>query len=230
MLPKTIKMRKSKINSDIRLQSILGKLKEKEMTILMGNLNAKIGADNCGYEEVMGRHSLGKMNENGEMFTDLCASNRLVIGGRVFPHRRIHKATWISPDRRSENQIDHVRIGRILRRSLLDFRVYRGADAAPDHHRVLAKIKLKLKGVWVIRSTRSCYNVGFLKDRDVLDKYSRTYWKMKAQTYRTIGSYQRRLGLTLVRMYLVGESCSSGSGFLVRHYRKCRKDGKERVV
>ena len=31
-------------------------MKEKDMTILMGDLNAKIGADNWGYEEVMGRH------------------------------------------------------------------------------------------------------------------------------------------------------------------------------
>ena len=60
-------------------------------------------------------------------------------------------------------------------------------------------------------------------------KYSRTYWKMKAQTYRTINSYQKRLGSTPVRMYWVGESCNSGSEFLVRHYRKCRKDEKERV-
>ena len=34
----------------------------------------------------MGRHGLGEMNENGEMFADPCASNRLVIRGSVFPH------------------------------------------------------------------------------------------------------------------------------------------------
>ena len=37
------------------------------MTILMGNFNAKIGSDNSGYEVVMGRQGLGKMNENGEL-------------------------------------------------------------------------------------------------------------------------------------------------------------------
>ena len=154
-----------------RLQTILDKLKEKDMTVLMGDFNAKIGADNRGYEEVMGRYGIGEMNENGEMFADLCASNRLVIGVSVFPHRRIHKATWISPDHRSENQIDHVCIGQMFRRSLLDVRVYRGADAASDHHLVLARIKMKLKRVWVTRSTRPCYNVGFVKDREVLDRF-----------------------------------------------------------
>ena len=63
------------------------------MTILIEDLNAKIAADNRGYEGVMGRHGLGEMDENGEMFPDLSASNRLVIEGSVSPHRRIHKTT-----------------------------------------------------------------------------------------------------------------------------------------
>ena len=35
----------------------------------MGDLNAKIGTENNGYEEVMG---VGEMNENGERFAELC--------------------------------------------------------------------------------------------------------------------------------------------------------------
>ena len=56
-----------------KLQTLCDKLKEKDMTIFMGDLNAKIGSDNSGYEEVMGRQGLGKMNENGEMVADFCA-------------------------------------------------------------------------------------------------------------------------------------------------------------
>ena len=74
----------------------------------MGDFNAKIGSNNRAYEEVMGTHGIGDMNENGEMFADLCSFNRLIIGRSVFPHRRIHKATWVSPDHRTENQIDHI--------------------------------------------------------------------------------------------------------------------------
>ena len=48
------------------------------------------------------------MNENGEMLADFCACNNMTIGGSVLPHRRIHKATWVSPDNRTENQIDHL--------------------------------------------------------------------------------------------------------------------------
>ena len=72
----------------------LDKLKENNMTIRIEDLNAKIADDSRGYEGVMGRHGLGEMDENGEMFSDLCASNRLVIEGSISSHiRRVHKTT-----------------------------------------------------------------------------------------------------------------------------------------
>ena len=77
----------------------------------------------------------------------------MITEGSVFPDRRIHMATWVSPDYRTENQIDHICIGRKFRRSMQDVRVQRGADAASDHHLVLARMKMKLKKREVKRST-----------------------------------------------------------------------------
>ena len=149
-------------------------MKEKDVTILMGDFNAKIGSNNRGYEEVMGTHGIGEMNENGEMFADLCSFNRLIIGGSVFPHRRIHKATWVSPDQRTENQIDHICISQQFRRSMQDVRVHRGADAASDHHLVLTKLKLKLKIRVEKWKNRTRYNVEFLKDKERLETFRLT--------------------------------------------------------
>lgn len=112
--------------------------------ILMGDMNAKIGGSNNGFETVMGREGLGSMNENGERFAAACA-DILVIGGSVFQHKNIHKATWVSADHTTENQIDHICISQKFRHSLLDVRARRGADAGSDHHLLPAKIQLKLK-------------------------------------------------------------------------------------
>ncbi|KAK3709747.1 hypothetical protein RRG08_028783 [Elysia crispata] len=111
----------------------------------MGDANAKVGSDNISYEEVMGKQGLGVMNDNGERFADFCCLNDLVIGGAIFPHKDIHKATWVSPDGGTENQIDHICISRKFRRSLQDVRVFRGADIGSDHHLVIATFQLKLK-------------------------------------------------------------------------------------
>ena len=143
------------------------------MTILMGDLNAKIGSDNSGYEEVMGRQGLGRMNENGEMLADFCAFNNTIIGDSMFPHRRIHKATCMGitgpQDRKSNRPYLHR-----FRRSTQDVRVQRGADAASDHHLVLARMKMKLKKREVKRSTRTHYNVDFLQDRVTTESFRLT--------------------------------------------------------
>ncbi|VDP45570.1 unnamed protein product [Schistosoma margrebowiei] len=91
-----------------RPQSIIEKCPTKDLTILMGDLNAKVGMDNTGYEDIMGRHGLGERNKNGERFVNLCAFNKLVICGTILSHKRIHKTTLTSPDHTMQNQIDHI--------------------------------------------------------------------------------------------------------------------------
>ena len=68
------------------------------MTLLVVDLNATIVKNNIVCVEVMGRHGLGEMNNNGEKLLDICASNKLIVGGSIFPHKNIHKAIWVSPD------------------------------------------------------------------------------------------------------------------------------------
>ena len=155
-----------------RLLTIVQDRPRRNIIIVMGDFNAKIGSDNTGYEEVMGRQGLGERNENGERFADLCATTGLVIGGSFFHHKRIHKATWISPDLSTENQIDHMCICKKFRRTLQDVRVMRGADVASDHHLLVARLKLKLKRNWTPgNNKRQRYDTTLLKDPGKLDEF-----------------------------------------------------------
>ena len=154
-----------------QLQAVLDGQKAKDITILMGDFNAKVGSDNTGYEDIMGAHGLGQMNNNGERFADLCSLNQLVIGGSIFPHKRIHKATWRSPDHFTENQIDHMCISRKFRRSCQDVRTKRGADAASDHHLLLMTVKLRLKKHTTTTSTRTRYDVGLLRSQEIENRF-----------------------------------------------------------
>ena len=76
-----------------QLHDIMSSLGDKNINLIMGDFNAKIGSDNQWYENVMGVHGLGVMNDNGERFVNACATNNIVIGGSVFPQKIIHKAT-----------------------------------------------------------------------------------------------------------------------------------------
>ncbi|VDO76295.1 unnamed protein product [Schistosoma margrebowiei] len=110
------------------------------MTILMGDFNGKVGTDNTGYQDIMGRHGLGERNKNGERFANLCAFNKLVIGGTIFPRKRIRITTLTSPDHTTQNQIDHICINKNFRRTIEDVRTKRRADIASDHHLLVAKM------------------------------------------------------------------------------------------
>jgi len=67
-----------------QLQGTLSKLSDQDLNFLMYDFSAKIRSDNTGYDEVMGSHGLGEMNEKGE-HTDACALNTMVIGGCRLP-------------------------------------------------------------------------------------------------------------------------------------------------
>ncbi|VDP71496.1 unnamed protein product [Schistosoma curassoni] len=155
-----------------RLQSIIEKCPRKDLTILVEDLNAKVGIDNTGYEDIMGRHGLGERNENGERFSNLCAFNKLLIGGTIFPNKRTNKATWISPDHTTENQIDHICINKKFRRTMEDVRTRRGADIASDHRLVAANLKLKPKKNWKAGQTAlQRFNTAFLRDTNKINKF-----------------------------------------------------------
>ncbi|XP_018018974.1 craniofacial development protein 2-like [Hyalella azteca] len=126
------------------LQETLDGCNRNDITIIMGDLNAKVGSDNSGYERTMGVHGLGMQNDNGERLCEFCQLNGLVITGTLFPYKNIHKATWVSADGRIKNQIDHLLINGRWRSSVLDTRAQRGADINSDHYLVRTRITLRL--------------------------------------------------------------------------------------
>ena len=135
-------MQKMKIRSCFyeQLQSIVEKVNKRDLLLITGDMNAKVGSSNHNRERVMGKHGTGIINSNGERLIDFCEMNNLVITGTIFPHKDIHKNTWTSPDGKTHNQIDHILVNQQFRRSILDTRVRRGADVASDHHLVQTRV------------------------------------------------------------------------------------------
>ena len=108
------------------------------------------------------------------------------------PAEEVHKATWVPLDLSTENQIDHVCIGRKLRRSVQDVCVKRGADVASDHLLFIAKLKLRLKRNWTGESCQRPRNntTMLLKDTTkqqefkivLVNKFQVLYQMLKEET------------------------------------------------
>ncbi|XP_055634032.1 craniofacial development protein 2-like [Toxorhynchites rutilus septentrionalis] len=129
-----------------QMNSVVEKIPKGDIQIHLGDFNAKIGSDNEGLERVMGRHGLGQMSENGELFAEFCGNNNMVI----------------------ENQIDHICISRKWRRRLLDVRNKRSADIASDNHLVIGKIRLRVARVQRREEKIGCrYNIRRLENPEV---------------------------------------------------------------
>jgi hypothetical protein len=47
-------------------------------------------------------------NDNGMRLIEFATSTGMVINSTCFPHKEIHKQTWISPDGTIKNQTDHI--------------------------------------------------------------------------------------------------------------------------
>ncbi|CAG4943626.1 unnamed protein product [Colias eurytheme] len=156
------------------LETTFKNIRRKDIVIVLGDLNAKVGPNNTNCERHMGRHGMGTLNENGQRFLEFCQNNDLTIGGTLFIHRDHHKYTWNSPDGITKNQIDHLAISSKWRSSLLDVRNRRGADIDSDHHLVVAEIRIKIathrKRTRTVKASRR-YDITKLQNPDTRDSF-----------------------------------------------------------
>lgn len=102
------------------LQQAVSKVFQHNMLLIMGDMNANVGADNTDCDRAMAKHLYRVMNDNSEHLVDFCLDNKCVIGCTIFPYKNIHKLTWKSPDGSTVNQMDHILINGMWCRSLLD--------------------------------------------------------------------------------------------------------------
>jgi endonuclease/exonuclease/phosphatase family metal-dependent hydrolase len=112
-----------------------------DMKILLGDFNVKVGWENI-FKPTIGNESLHEIsNDNGVREINFATSKNLAVKSTTFPHRKIHKYTWTSPEGNTHNQTDHVLIDKRWHSSVLDVQSFRGADCDTDHYLVVAKVR-----------------------------------------------------------------------------------------
>ncbi|CAH2101737.1 unnamed protein product [Euphydryas editha] len=78
--------------------------------IVMGDFNAKIGCPKTNYYPVMGKHGYGVRNERGERLLSYAYQHKLSIMNSFFKKKESRRWTWLSPDLKTNNEIDFILI------------------------------------------------------------------------------------------------------------------------
>ncbi|RUS73245.1 hypothetical protein EGW08_018988 [Elysia chlorotica] len=129
----------------------------------------------------------------------------------------INKTTWISPEGKTENQIDYITISKKLIQSLHDVTVKRGAGAASDYLLVVAVLKTKLKA-FNDRTGRPSHihcdeQAGFRQDRLYTDHIAtmgiirNSHWSARPPYMQCLLNFKRHS--TALMQMLSGDWCAT---------------------
>ena len=78
-----------------QLYRVIREVPNRDMLVVMGDFNARVGNDTTNWKEVIGRHGIEEeATDNGQRMLQLCASSRLCVTGTFLEHRNVHKFTW----------------------------------------------------------------------------------------------------------------------------------------
>ena len=78
------------------LQDILELSPKKDVLIIIGDWNAKVGSQET--PGVTGKFGLGIQNEAGQRLIEFCQQNTLAIANTIFQQHKRRLYTWTSPD------------------------------------------------------------------------------------------------------------------------------------
>ncbi|XP_063907443.1 craniofacial development protein 2-like [Zophobas morio] len=147
------------------------KIPKHGIKMVIGDANAMIGKENC-YRPTIGKESKHqKTNQNREKLIEFAEENKMVVKSTFFAQKEIYKGTWMSPDGKTVNQIDHILVERRDAQLITRLRSYRGAEANSDHFLVRADLKQEIPKKKEGKKTQRDINVNKLKKGEVQQEY-----------------------------------------------------------
>ena len=127
------------------LSSTLSNIPSTEHLFLLGDFNARVGADNDSWPSCLGHFGVGKMNDNGQRLLELCSFHELCVTNSFFRTKPQHKFSWQHPRSKHWHQLDLILVRRAAIKNVLLTRSYHSADCDTDHSLVCCKIRLTPK-------------------------------------------------------------------------------------
>lgn len=112
--------------------------KSQKITIIIGNLNVKVGKERDG--KIVGKFGLRNLHQRGEKWVELCKDQ--VIATIWFLEHPRHIWTWESTGVETKNQIYFTTINKRFKNTVLHCKAYPSANCGSDHLQVICKLRV----------------------------------------------------------------------------------------
>ena len=158
------------------LQEILNQSPKKDIPVVLGDWNAKVGEDAFkNWKGTCGRYCNPETNKRGLRPLKFACYNDIVLANTLGKHkvsRRCRHGTC-SPNEGYHNQIDYIMVRRRFMASVntAKTRSFPRADIGSDHDFVMMSFRLRLKKIKMQGPTRVKFDLKKLKDPQVADAF-----------------------------------------------------------
>ncbi|XP_076041882.1 uncharacterized protein LOC143025761 [Oratosquilla oratoria] len=152
------------------LNECLQAIHRTDRVLLMGDFNARVGRDHDIWPGVLGKHGVGKANDNEYRLLTLSSEHQLHITNTNFQLKTKHKNTWKHPRSGHWHQLDHI-IRQSERKEVLITKTMRGADCWTDHRLVRCKIRLEIRPQQRSAPPTKKLNIASLGDPEVCAQF-----------------------------------------------------------
>ena len=127
------------------LNDVIKTIPLQNKMLLLGDFNARVGRDYNSWENVIGKHGVGRENSNGTLLLSLCAQHGLIITNTMFQQADRHKTTWMHPGTKVWHMIDYVITRQRDATYVHHTRAMCGSSVWSDHRLVRSKLALQAK-------------------------------------------------------------------------------------
>ena len=159
-----------------QLQEIIDKVDKKDILIIQGDWNAKVGADALeDWSNFCGPSCNEKTNGRGLRLLEFSNYNDMVLANTLGEHKASRRWTWHAPNG-THHQIDYIMVQNRFRSGICaaKTRSFPGADVGSDHDLVILNFRVKLKKIKKPMGTRLKFNLDRLKDPTIVEAFQAT--------------------------------------------------------
>lgn len=158
------------------LNVVIKNIPNNGQLVLLGDFNAREGANRDSWPSCLGSFGVGKVNDNGQRLLELCSYHGLCVTNTFFQTKPQHRVSWRHPRLKHWRQLDMIIVRHTSLKHVLLTRTCHSADCDTDHSLACCKIHLTPKTLHRAKPQgKPCINTIKMKQEAKIEEFAKTF-------------------------------------------------------